>query len=119
MKLSEVAKQFSATAPESLGERELLGYSIDSRTIRAGDLFFAIRGEHHDGHQFVAEVLHKGAIGAVVSRDFQQAPPDDAAMLIRVDDTLVALQQTAAAVLRRWQIGRASCRERVEVWVGD
>jgi len=107
MKLSEVAKQFGATAPESLGEREPLGYSIDSRTIRAGDLYFAIRGEHHDGHQFVAEVLNKGAIGAVVSRDFQLAQPDgprdDVAMLIRVDDTLAALQQTASAVLRHWR----------------
>jgi UDP-N-acetylmuramoyl-tripeptide--D-alanyl-D-alanine ligase len=107
MKLSEVAKQFGAAAPESLGGREPLGYSIDSRTIRPGDLFFAIRGERYDGHQFVAEVLNKGAIGAVVSRDFQPAQPDrlrdDVGMLIRVDDTLAALQQAASAVLRNWR----------------
>jgi UDP-N-acetylmuramoyl-tripeptide--D-alanyl-D-alanine ligase len=38
---------------------EVCGYSIDSRTIAPGDLFFALRGENHDGHRFVAEVLSK------------------------------------------------------------
>jgi UDP-N-acetylmuramoyl-tripeptide--D-alanyl-D-alanine ligase len=106
MKFSAVAKQFDTVAPESLGEREPLGYSIDSRTIRAGDVFFAIRGEHHDGHQFVADVLKKGVIAAVVARDFQLAQADgprDDAMLIHVDDTLAALQQLASAVRRDWR----------------
>jgi UDP-N-acetylmuramoyl-tripeptide--D-alanyl-D-alanine ligase len=107
MKLSEVAKRLGAVAPESLGEREPLGYSIDSRTIRAGDVFFAIRGEYHDGHQFVADVLNQGAMAVVVSRDFQLAQADrlrnDHAMLIGVDDTLAALQQLASSVLRNWR----------------
>ncbi|MFL6212727.1 MAG: UDP-N-acetylmuramoyl-tripeptide--D-alanyl-D-alanine ligase [Blastocatellia bacterium] len=106
MKLSEVAKRLGATAPESIGGREPLGYSIDSRTVRAGDVFFAIRGEHHDGHQFVADVLKKGALAAVISQDFQLAESDhsrDEAMLIRVDDTLAALQQLASSVLREWR----------------
>ena len=49
--------------------REPLGYAIDSRTIREGDLFFAIKGENHDGHHFVADVLSKGAIAAVINRE--------------------------------------------------
>jgi UDP-N-acetylmuramoyl-tripeptide--D-alanyl-D-alanine ligase len=107
MKLSKVASLLKATAPESIGEREPLGYSIDSRNVRAGDVFFAIRGERLDGHQFVADVLNKGAIAAVVSRDFQlpqiDSLRDNQAMLIRVDDTLAALQQLASAVLRDWR----------------
>src|SRR2546423_1953886 len=106
MKFSEVAKRLGATAPESLGEREPLGYSIDSRTIRAGDLFFAIRGERHDGHQFVADVLNKGALAAIVSRQFQPAQTDSLpsdARLIRVGDTLAALQSLASSVLRDWR----------------
>src|SRR5438270_887517 len=106
MRLSEVAKRLGALAPESLGEREPLGYSIDSRTLRAGDLFFAIRGERHDGHRFVAEVFDKGALAAVVSREFQPAQVDrlrSDARLIGVDDTLAALQQLAAALLRDWR----------------
>lgn len=107
MKLSDVAKRLGAAAPESLGEREPLGYSIDSRTIRDGDVYFAIRGERHDGHQFVADVLSRGAIAAVVSREFQAAQTDslrrDEAMLIGVDDTLAALQQLASSVLADWR----------------
>src|SRR5687768_11106994 len=52
-------------------ERKVLGYSIDSRSIRKDEMFFAIRGEVHDGHQFVAEVLQRGAIAAVVAREFK------------------------------------------------
>jgi UDP-N-acetylmuramoyl-tripeptide--D-alanyl-D-alanine ligase len=106
MRLSDVAKRLGATAPEQLGGREPLGYSIDSRTVRAGDVFFAIRGEHHDGHQFVADVLKKGALAAVVTQDFQlseSAGSFDSAMLIQVTDTLAALQQLASSVLTDWR----------------
>src|SRR6266568_7266775 len=43
-----------------------LGYSIDSRTIRPGELFFAVKGEKMDGHDFVWQAIEKGAVGAVV-----------------------------------------------------
>ena len=52
------------------GEREPLGYSIDSRSMREGDLFFAIKGENYDGHRFVQEVLRGGALAAVVTNEF-------------------------------------------------
>jgi UDP-N-acetylmuramoyl-tripeptide--D-alanyl-D-alanine ligase len=44
------------------------GYSIDSRTLQVGDLFFAIHGERFDGHAFVAEVLANGATAVVIAR---------------------------------------------------
>ena len=44
------------------------GYSIDSRTIGQDELFFAVRGERFDGHDFVAGAVERGAIAAVVSR---------------------------------------------------
>ena len=44
------------------------GYSIDSRTIRPGELFFAVKGERMDGHDFVAQALEKGAVAAVVCK---------------------------------------------------
>src|SRR5260221_6804439 len=40
------------------------GYSIDSRTIRAGELFFAVKGDRMDGHDFVQQALGKGAVAA-------------------------------------------------------
>src|ERR1700730_4247915 len=45
------------------------GYSIDSRTVRPGEVFFAVRGERMDGHEFIEQALDKGAIAAVVSKE--------------------------------------------------
>src|SRR5262245_43436280 len=79
------------------------GYSIDSRTLARGDLFFAIVGPIHDGHAFAASAATKGACGLVVS-DPQRLPPDlragQVAPVLVVPDTLRALQDLAAAVRR-------------------
>jgi UDP-N-acetylmuramoyl-tripeptide--D-alanyl-D-alanine ligase len=84
-------------------ERIIQGYSIDSRTIKAGQLFFAIRGPHFDGHQYVAQALQQGAVGAVVEQGFRhQAPTDLLPSLLPVPDTLLALQNLAREVRRRW-----------------
>jgi len=77
------------------------GYSIDSRTLQAGDLFFAVRGERLDGHEFVEAALAKGAVGAVVRRDRAAQYPVTANLLL-VDDPLGALQHLGAAVRRLW-----------------
>ena len=45
------------------------GASIDTRTLASGDLYFAIKGDVHDGHDFVEAALSKGAAAAVVSRE--------------------------------------------------
>ena len=65
MRLSEAA----AVAHGALRGRDALfeGVAIDSREIRRGDLFVAIRGEQHDGHEFVARAGEQGAVGALVS----------------------------------------------------
>jgi len=74
--------------------------AIDSRTLEAGDCFVAIRGERFDGHDFVADVLARGAGGVVISRDLAGEAPQDA-VVIRVDDTTRALQDVARDVRRR------------------
>jgi UDP-N-acetylmuramoyl-tripeptide--D-alanyl-D-alanine ligase len=80
------------------------GYSIDSRTIRAGELFFAVKGERLDGHDFVAAALARGAVAAVVSRErlADARTMAGANPLLIVPDPLKALQQLAAAVRRHW-----------------
>src|SRR6266478_9361961 len=79
------------------------GYSIDSRTIRAGELFFAIHGPRHDGHDHVAAALERGAVAAVVSesrcRGFAESVRD---RCLIVDDTLRALHRLATAVRVAW-----------------
>jgi len=85
---------------------EALGYSIDSRTIGAGDLFFAVKGERLDGHDFVATALADGAVAAVVSNRWVVPAEVDETKLLRVSDcedcVLVALQKLAHAVRRQW-----------------
>ena len=67
------------------------GVSIDSRTIRAGELFIPLTGSRFDGHAFLPNALSKGN-GALVSR---QSEPREGKTLIQVDDTLKALQDIA------------------------
>jgi len=77
------------------------GYSIDSRTLQPGELFFAVKGERLDGHDFVSQALERGAAAAVVRADRRAYFPPRA-RLIAVGDTLLALQNLAAAVRRSW-----------------
>ena len=98
--LSKIAEFISARS-ESRRDEVAQGYSIDSRTIGANDLFFAVKGERLDGHDFVSEALDKGAAAAVVRQDQLHGYPD-AARLLAVDDTLVALQTLATAVRKLW-----------------
>jgi UDP-N-acetylmuramoyl-tripeptide--D-alanyl-D-alanine ligase len=72
------------------------GISIDSRTIAAGDAFFAIRGDQRDGHEFVARALEANAALAVVAADRRSAMPSGAPLLL-VPDVLAALRDLAAA----------------------
>ncbi|MDZ4800352.1 MAG: UDP-N-acetylmuramoyl-tripeptide--D-alanyl-D-alanine ligase [Bryobacteraceae bacterium] len=95
LSLQFVAQAMGASASGLTGE--VSRYSIDSRTVKPGDLFIAIVGDTHDGHTFVEEVLAKGAAAAVVSRDLGEDP-----RLIRVDETLRALQALAAVARRQW-----------------
>jgi UDP-N-acetylmuramoyl-tripeptide--D-alanyl-D-alanine ligase len=94
-------------APSTLADAGALvaqGYSIDSRTIAAGELFFAVRGERFDGHDFVVAAVERGAIAAVVSRARAATLPDAAlsAPLLIADEPLHALQALASHVRRRW-----------------
>lgn len=94
-------------APSSVANAGALvvsGYSIDSRTVCPGELFFAVRGERFDGHDFVAAALERGAIGAVVARARVASLPDVALTrpLLIAEDPLLALQTLAAHVRRQW-----------------
>jgi len=92
------------SAAVSAGGLEVCGYSIDSRTVAAGELFFAVRGERFDGHDFVAAAAERGAVAAVVSRNRVATLSDKALSipLLLADDPLQALQLLAAHVRRRW-----------------
>lgn len=69
------------------------GISSDSRNIRKGELFVALRGENHDGHDFIADAYSKGAAACLVER--LTAPQDSGIPLIRVESTLKAFGDMA------------------------
>jgi UDP-N-acetylmuramoyl-tripeptide--D-alanyl-D-alanine ligase len=77
------------------------GYSIDSRSLQPGELFFAVKGECLDGHDYVEAALAAGAVGAVVRRD-QAGRLANPSRLLLVEDSLLALQRLGAAVRRLW-----------------
>jgi UDP-N-acetylmuramoyl-tripeptide--D-alanyl-D-alanine ligase len=72
------------------------GVSIDTRTLRPGDLFIALQGETGDGHDFVADALAKGAAGAMVHR------PVPGAAILLVDDTLAGLHRMGGYARERF-----------------
>jgi UDP-N-acetylmuramoyl-tripeptide--D-alanyl-D-alanine ligase len=79
---------------------EVAGFAVDSRLILPGFIFFALKGEKVDGHEFLLQALERGAICAVVSKECQQKIPG--LFLIFVDDVLASLQKLA-----RWWL---SCK---------
>ena len=102
--VQEIARALHApvpAAPDPLAR--VAGVSIDSRTLVSGQLFVAIQGPSHDGHDFVAAALQAGALAAVVAqRRLAEYSESVRARLIGVPDSLVALQDLARAVRRAW-----------------
>jgi UDP-N-acetylmuramoyl-tripeptide--D-alanyl-D-alanine ligase len=81
----------------------LAGVSIDSRTARVGELFIAIHGPSHDGHDHVAGAFERGALAALVAAaKVEQFPDAIRAKCIVVDDTFIALKRFARAVREAW-----------------
>jgi len=91
----------TAAVASTVAEETAQGYSIDSRTIKSGELFFAVNGERLDGHDFVEAALKMGGVAAVVRRDQLQRYGNHS-RLLTVGDTLIALQTLATAVRRLW-----------------
>src|SRR5450631_393399 len=98
--LSKIAEFLSATGAFPR-EEVAQGYSIDTRTIKMGELFFAVKGERLDGHDYVGAAVEKGAVAAVVQKDQLHRYPEKT-RLLAVDDTMVALQTLATAVRKVW-----------------
>ena len=98
MRLSEAA---AAVNGDLAGQdREFSAVSTDTRTIRAGDLFVALKGGNFDGASFAARAIEAGAAGVMVNADSQS----EAAPAIHVADTRIALGRLAAGWRERFAI---------------
>jgi UDP-N-acetylmuramoyl-tripeptide--D-alanyl-D-alanine ligase len=92
MQLSQVARAVSGRPSRPLASELVTGVSTDTRAIRAGDLFFALRGANYDAHDYLAQAFEKGAVAAIVDR-----PVETPGLTVTVKDTLEALGNLAAA----------------------
>jgi UDP-N-acetylmuramoyl-tripeptide--D-alanyl-D-alanine ligase len=109
---------------------DITGISIDSRTIAPGEAYFAIKGDIHDGHDFVGPALKAGAGLAVVARDRIHGLRDALGAdvrLVAVDDVLDALRDLAAAARARstakivgitGSVGKTSTKEALALALG-
>ena len=104
----QVAEALGVPLPPRLEKTfAISGVSIDSRTVQAGELFIAIRGPNHDGHNFVGAALEPGASAGLVARDRLSEFPDEIrGKLFAVDDTLSALQRLASHACKVWREAR-------------
>jgi UDP-N-acetylmuramoyl-tripeptide--D-alanyl-D-alanine ligase len=96
---SEMVEAMHASVNGAL-PRAISGLSIDSRTVVPGEAYFAIKGDVHDGHDFVAAALKAGAALAIVEAAQREKFPTDAPLLV-VDDVLAGLVELAKAARTR------------------
>jgi len=92
--LSQAARAMSAAGDPP--DAAISGWTVDSRTLAPGDLYFALRGPNHDGHDFVSAALDRGA--AAVAVDHPLGAPRE----LCVSDTLSALQNLGRWARRQW-----------------
>ncbi len=101
--LETVARWAGGTLLAGDAKAQATTICTDSRALQAGDLFVALRGETFDGHAYLIEAVRRGAVGAIV----EKVPPDISEAdfaIIKVADTLEALQRLAAAYRRSLSI---------------
>jgi UDP-N-acetylmuramoyl-tripeptide--D-alanyl-D-alanine ligase len=80
-------------------DARITGWSVDSRSVAAGDLFFALRGPNHDGNAYVDQAISKGAVAAIAGGPGVQK---NAGSILVVPDALVALQEIAGWARNQW-----------------
>src|SRR6266513_3798279 len=95
LSILEIAEFAGAAVSSGHGKTSIDKISTDSRTLKHGELFVALRGENFDAHSFVESVAKAGAAGAIVDSNWTGKIPENFA-LIRTEDTLQAYQNLAA-----------------------
>lgn len=91
MKASEVI----AATKAAIADFDFTGVTTDSRAVKPGELFVALKGGNFDGHDYCVKATELGAAGVVVSRDVEGLPAG--VSVFKVEDTLLAYQQLAHA----------------------
>ena len=98
MKLAELLEKTEYTVVSGNVDVEVKELQYDSRKVTRGDVFVCISGAVVDGHDFITDVIAKGAAAVIVERDTQGIETADA-VIIRTPDTRIALAYMSAAFL--------------------
>lgn len=99
------AELFPGEKWAALSHFQVKGVSIDSRQVSTGELFFALRGDHFDGHDFVGQSLKRGAAAAVVARQwFEKQSPKPNGLFMIVPDTLRAFQDLSGYYRQKFSV---------------
>lgn len=100
MKLSEILKNVCLTEARGNLEKDITGVSIDSRKVRPGDLFVAVKGTLTDGHEYISKAIEKGAAAVLVSGPVNAEAPEGVTF-VRVADTEAVAGEAATAFFGR------------------
>lgn len=94
--LTQVMQATNAVLKKITSASIFCGVTTDTRKVEEGMLFVALKGEKFDGHDFIAEATKKGAIGAIVNKDYDVSRLEDVEIdILAVNDTLKAYQDLA------------------------
>lgn len=98
--------RFEFQGKEALLDQNIAGVSIDSRRLAAGEIYFALKGENHDGHDFVTEAFDKKARAAVVEQQWWQNNKSEVSgkPIFVVENPLTALQEAARTYRMKFNI---------------
>lgn len=102
MTLNEIADVLRVSLNE-IKHDNIRGVSIDTRTIEPGMVFFALQGNHFDGHNFVEEAFQKGACAAVIQEKIISDLSNER-LLFPVENTLMSLQKVAQSYRNKFNI---------------
>lgn len=94
MKLSDILRKVTVAASKGDLQREITGVNIDSRQVKAGDLFVAVKGTQADGHQYISKAIELGAVAILMSEPIP-AEAQENVTYVQVDDTEDAVGKVA------------------------
>jgi UDP-N-acetylmuramoyl-tripeptide--D-alanyl-D-alanine ligase len=127
--LNDVLKATAGTLVSGEPERTFYGISTDSRLIKKGNLFVALKGDKFDGHDFIRTVIKEGAIGILAHDEekINQIPAGKKIAVIKVADTLLALGDLAHVWRKKFSInvigltgssGKTTTKEMIAAIIG-
>ncbi len=104
MLLSQAADALNARQIPDAADVSFFAVSTDTRKLVKGDLYVALRGEHFDGADFIAQAVQSGAVAALVNQDSEIMIQDAGCPILLVEDTRLALGQLAAYWRKQFDI---------------